>query len=144
MQGSHPILHPTPSKATALVSLWRDISSITSGGSETAPQLRWGPGTDLYSWMEIIIPACTSLMHSGCRSNKIQTPAPNRGSQFHFHSLYPAANIREGPGLPQLRVLIGATAQLQPANKTQASTVYSLSLSFTQVPLNLSLTPACN
>lgn len=69
---------------------------------------------------------------------------PNRGSQSHFHSLYPAANSREGPGLPQLQVLLGATGQLQPANETQVSTVYSLSLSYTQVPLNLSLTPVCN
>lgn len=69
---------------------------------------------------------------------------PNRDSQSHFHSLYPAADIRAGPGLSQMQVLLGATGQLQPANEIQVSTGYSLSLSFTQVPLNLSLTPACN
>lgn len=69
---------------------------------------------------------------------------PNRASQSFFHSLYPAANIREESGLPQLQVLLGATGQSQPENKILLLTAYSLSLSFTQVPLNLSLTPVCN
>lgn len=65
---------PPPSKATALVSLWRSCN-IISMGPERALQLRWGPEIDLCSWMEVITPACTSLMPSGCRINKIQTPA---------------------------------------------------------------------
>ena len=69
---------------------------------------------------------------------------PARGGQPHLHSLYPSAILREGSGLSQLRVVLGATEQLQPANEIQVSAVYSLSFSITQVPLNLSLTPTCN
>ena len=45
------------------------------------------------------------------QEQKNPSSCPDRGGQPHFHSLYPSANIREGSGLPQLRVLLGATEQ---------------------------------
>ena len=49
---------------------------------------------------------------------------PDRSGQPHSHSLFPSSNNREGSGLPQLRVLLGVTEQLQPANEIQVSAVY--------------------
>lgn len=135
-----------PTKATALAPVWGP-SRIMSRGPEPALQLRWSPGTSLWSWIGMVTPACTTLIcpwsagHTASTKSKL---LPRQGGQPHFHSLYSSPNVREGSGLPHLQVLLGAIKQLQPANEIQVSAVYSLSLSITQFPLNLSLTPICD
>lgn len=141
--GSHPILHPPPPKChSSGPSLGTTQHHAWGSRASTSAKMRL---RDRHVQLDGDGHSC--LHHTGTLDTQDQqnpNSCPDRGGQPHFQSLYPSANIREGSGLPQLRVLLGATEQLQPANAIQVSAVYSLSLSITQVPLNLSLTPTCN